>query len=55
MVRVENDDDVRDAVVADFVDEMEKITIRTPVQEAEENEMEVNEVTVLCSQSRAMG
>ncbi len=38
-----NDDDVRDAVVADIVDEMEKITIKTPVQEAEENEMEVNE------------
>ncbi len=28
---VENDDDVRDAVVADFDDEMEKITIKTPV------------------------
>ncbi len=36
---------VRDAVVADIVDEMEKITIKTPVQEAEENEVEVNEVT----------
>ncbi len=45
MVRVENDGDVRDAVVADFVDEMEKITTKTPVQEAEENEMEGNEVT----------
>ncbi len=37
MVRRENDDDVRDAVVADIVDEMEKITIKTPAQEAEEN------------------
>ncbi len=32
----ENDDDARDAVVANNVDEMEKITIKTPVQEAEE-------------------
>ncbi len=36
---------MRDTVVADIVDEMEKITIETPVQEAEENEVEVNEVT----------
>ncbi len=36
---------MRDAVVADIVDELEKITIKTPVQEAEENEVEVNEVT----------
>ncbi len=42
---VENDDDVRDAVVADIVDEMEKVTTETPAQEAEENEVEVNEVT----------
>ncbi len=42
---VENDDDVRDAVVADIVDEMEKIATETPVQEAEENEVEANEVT----------
>ncbi len=41
----ENDDDVRDAVVADIVDEMEKVTTETPAQEAEENEVEVNEVT----------
>ncbi len=34
---VENDDDVHDAVVADIVDEMENITIKTPAQEAEEN------------------
>ncbi len=27
---IENDDDVRDAVVADIVDEIEKITIKTP-------------------------
>ncbi len=42
---VENDDDVRDAVVADIVDEMEKFIAETPAQEAEENEVEVNEVT----------
>ncbi len=36
---------MRDAVVADIVDEMENITIKTPVQEAEENEEDVNEVT----------
>ncbi len=41
----ENDDDVRDVVVVDIVNEMEKITIETPAQEAEENEVEVNEVT----------
>ncbi len=42
---VENDDDVRDAVVADIVDEMEKVTTETPAQEVEESEVEVNEVT----------
>ncbi len=36
---------MRDAVVADIVDEMEKVTTETPGQEAEENEVEVNEVT----------
>ncbi len=36
---------MRDAVVADIVDEIEKITIKTPVQETEENEVEVNDVT----------
>ncbi len=36
---------MRDAVVADIVDEMENITIETPAQEAEENEVEANEVT----------
>ncbi len=36
---------MRDAVVADIVDEMEKVTNETPGQEAEENEVEVNEVT----------
>ncbi len=30
---------MRDAVFADIVDEMEKITIETPLQEAEENEV----------------
>ncbi len=34
---------MRDAVVADIVDEME-VTTETPPQEAEENEVEVNEV-----------
>ncbi len=38
---VENDEDVRDAVVADIVDEME-VTTETPAQEAEENEVGVN-------------
>ncbi len=38
-------DDVRDAVVADIVDEMETVTIETPAQEAAENEVEVNEET----------
>ncbi len=42
---VENDDDVRDAVVADIVDEMETVTTETPAQEAEENDVEVNEET----------
>ncbi len=37
---------MRDAVVADIVDEMEKVTAETPAQEAEENEVEVNEETV---------
>ncbi len=41
---VENDDDVHDAVVADIFDEMEKITTEIPAQEAEENEVEANEV-----------
>ncbi len=41
----ENDDDVRDAVIADIVDEMGKFTTETPAQEAKENEVEVNEVT----------
>ncbi len=41
---VENDDDVRGAVVADIVDEMEKVMTETPLQEAEDIEMEVNEV-----------
>ncbi len=36
---------MRDAVVADIVDEMEKVTTETPAQEAEENEVEVNEET----------
>ncbi len=36
---------MRDAVVADIVDGMEKVTTETPAQEAEENEVEVNEVT----------
>ncbi len=36
---------MRDAVVADIVDEMETVTIETPAQEAEENEVEVNEET----------
>ncbi len=42
---VENDDDVSDAVVAYIVDEMEKVTSETPAQEAEQNEVECNEVT----------
>ncbi len=42
---VENDDDVRDAAVADIVEEMEKFKTETPAQEAEENEVEVNELT----------
>ncbi len=33
-----------DAIVADNVDEMEKVTTETPAQEAEENEVGVNEV-----------
>ncbi len=37
---------MRDAVVADIFDEMENVTTETPAQEAEENEVEVNEVTV---------
>ncbi len=41
---VDNDDDVRDAVVVDIIDEME-VTTETPPQEAKENEMEFNEVT----------
>ncbi len=36
---------MRDAVVADIVDEMEKVRTETPAQEAEENEVEVNKVT----------
>ncbi len=36
---------MRDAVVADIVDEMEKVTTETPAQEAEENEVDVIEVT----------
>ncbi len=39
---VETDNDARDAVVADIVDEVEATT-ETPVQDAEENEVEVNE------------
>ncbi len=35
---------MRDAVVADIVDEMD-VTTETPAQEVEENEVEVNEVT----------
>ncbi len=42
---VENDDDVRDVIVADIVDEMEKVKTETPAQAVEENEVEVNEVT----------
>ncbi len=42
---VENDDDVRDAVVADIVDAMEKVTTETSAQDAEKNEVEVNGVT----------
>ncbi len=34
-----------DAAVADIVEEMEKFRTETPAQEAEENEVEVNEVT----------
>ncbi len=40
-------DDVRDAVVADIVDEMKHVTTETPAQEAKENEVEVNEVRAL--------
>ncbi len=36
---------MHNAVVADIVDEMEKVTTETPAKEAEENEVEVNEVT----------
>ncbi len=36
---------MRDSVVADIVDEMEKVTTETPAQEAEENEVEINEET----------
>ncbi len=36
---------MRDAVVADIIDEMEKVTTETPAQEAEGNEVEVDEVT----------
>ncbi len=36
---------MRDAVVADIVDEMEKVTTETPAQEAEEKEVGDNEVT----------
>ncbi len=36
---------MHNAVVADIVEEMEKVTTETPAQEAEENEVEVNEVT----------
>ncbi len=32
-------------IVADIADEMEEVTTETPAQEAEENEVEVNEVT----------
>ncbi len=35
---------MRDAVVADIVEEMERVTTETPAQEAEENEVEVIEV-----------
>ncbi len=42
---VESDDDMSYAVFADIVDEMEKVTSETPAQEAEENEVECNEVT----------
>ncbi len=36
---------MRDAVVADIVDEMEKVKTENLAQEAEENEEEANEVT----------
>ncbi len=36
---------MRDAVVPDIVDEMEKVTTETPAQEVEENEVEFNEET----------
>ncbi len=42
---VENDGDVRDAIVSDIVSEMEKLTIETPAQEADENQVEGNEET----------
>ncbi len=42
---VDNHDDVRDALVADIVHKMQMITIETPAQEAEDNEVEVNELT----------
>ncbi len=42
---VESDDEVHDAVVADIIDGMEKVATATPAQEAEENEVEDNEVT----------
>ncbi len=42
---VENDGDVRDAIVSDIVCEMEKLTTETPAQEADENQVEVNEET----------
>ncbi len=40
---VENDSDERDAIVSDIIREMEKLTTETPAQEAEENQVEVNE------------
>ncbi len=51
---VENDDDVRDAVVADIVDEMEKVTTETPAQGAEENEVTASPPSIahLCAMFR---
>ncbi len=43
---VENDGNVRDAIVSDIFSEMEKLTTKTPAQEADENQVEVNEETV---------
>ncbi len=42
---IENDGDVRNAIVSDIVSEMENLTTETPAQEADENQVEVNEET----------